>query len=231
MEAGTAHEQATLNADWSLTAHRQGDEGRAYSLARQALELDQATGDRQALAQAHNMHGILEMSQDDLVTDRNHLAHSLALAEALENPGAQATALSNLAQTWVATGDTARAMALAEAAVELCSAQVDRHREAALHSNLANLLHAGGEVEAALAHLKQAAAIFAEIREYDGLWQPGIWKLVECNDPVTWYCPTRPGCYLALRPFFRFAQEFVDEGQHSKVVGRSGQPKLPIDGD
>ena len=169
-ELGLAHEKARLYADWSLTVHHQGDEERAHNLARQALHLGDSVGDRQALA--HNMLGILAMSQGDLDAARHHLARSLALAEDLENPGAHAAALNNLAQIWDAAGDTARAVAPSEAALELCSAQGDRHREAGLDSNLADLHVDGGEANAAAAHLKQAAAIFAEVDDQDGLWQP-----------------------------------------------------------
>ncbi len=53
----------------------------------------------------------------------------------------------------------------------------DRHREAALHNNLADLLHALGRGEEAMEHLKLAVGIFADVGERDQL-QPEIWKLV-----------------------------------------------------
>jgi hypothetical protein len=56
--------------------------------------------------------------------------------------------------------------------------QGDRHREAALHNNLADLLRAAGRTEDAMGHLKQAVTIFAEIGEPDDP-RPEIWKLVE----------------------------------------------------
>ena len=137
----------------------------------------QTTGDKQALAQAHNMQGILAFNQRDMDAARHHLENSLALAEALGNLGAQAAALNNLALTWGAVGETARAVALAETALRLCSSQGDRHREAALHNSLADLLHAAGRVEASMIHLKQAAAIFAEIGGQDthGSRRYGSW--------------------------------------------------------
>ncbi len=67
-----------------------------------------------------------------------------------------------------------------EQALTLCAAIGDRHREAALRNNLADLLHASGQQEAAMAHLKQAVAIFAAVGEPAGVpGQPEIWKLVE----------------------------------------------------
>ena len=54
----------------------------------------------------------------------------------------------------------------------------DRHREAALHNRLADLLHAAGREEEAMAELKAAVAIFAEVGE-QGKLEPEIWKLSE----------------------------------------------------
>ncbi len=68
---------------------------------------------------------------------------------------------------------------LAEQALARCAAQGDRHREAALHSHLADLLHATGHAEAAMAHLKQSVTIYAEIGAQAGTLQPEIWKLAE----------------------------------------------------
>ncbi|HEV8165580.1 MAG TPA: tetratricopeptide repeat protein, partial [Actinomycetota bacterium] len=60
----------------------------------------------------------------------------------------------------------------------VCTAHGDRHRQAALHNNLADLLQAMGRREAAMEHLKQAVTIFTEVGAPARL-QPEIWKLVE----------------------------------------------------
>ena len=74
--------------------------------------------------------------------------------------------------------DLERAVKLTESALSLCAAQGDRHREAALHNNLADLLNALGRSHEAMAHLKRAVALFAEVGE-EGAMQPEIGKLVE----------------------------------------------------
>ena len=61
----------------------------------------------------------------------------------------------------------------------LCIRQGDRHREAALHNHLADLLHAASRSEDAMVHLKQAVAIFAEVGSAADHTQPEIWKLTE----------------------------------------------------
>lgn len=172
-----------IYADWSLTAHhsiKRSDERHAPGvLAHRALELAEAGQDTRALAQAHNILGILASSSGDLERARYHLEQSLMLADALDDPSIQAAALNNLALALGAGGDTERSLMLAEAALQLCVSQGDRHREAALHNNLADLLHGAGRMPEAIAHLKQAVAIYAEIGVEAGDVQPAIWKLAE----------------------------------------------------
>jgi predicted ATPase/DNA-binding SARP family transcriptional activator len=175
---GDAAARARLYADWSLTTRRRGQAGQALEQARQALALAENAGEVQALAQAHNILGILAGGLDDPDGARQHLERSLALAEALPDPSARIAALNNLALACRAAGDLERSLDLTTTALALCASQGDRHREAALHSNLADLLHAAGRPDQAIAHLKQAATIFAQVGQPERL-QPEIWKLVE----------------------------------------------------
>lgn len=178
-EQGPAAAQSRLYADWSRAAHRRGQTQQALDLAGRALALAETAQDTRALAQAHNILGILASSQHDLETARQHLEQSLALAEELNDLGARAAALNNLAFVSEARGDTEHALEQAEAALALCVAQGDRHREAALHNNLADLLHHAGRTDAAMPHLTQAVRIYAEIEVEAGTLQPEIWKLSE----------------------------------------------------
>jgi predicted ATPase len=178
-EVDAPGERARLYADWSLTAHQLDETAQALSLAHQALELAKAADDVHALAQAHNVLGILARHQGDADLARHHLDRSLDLAETLNDPRARVAALNNLALVWAADGDTERALQLAETALAQCTLSGDRHHQAALHSNMADLLHASGQREAAMAHFKQAAALFTEIGRDADHWQPEIWKLVE----------------------------------------------------
>jgi DNA-binding SARP family transcriptional activator/predicted negative regulator of RcsB-dependent stress response len=171
--------RARVCADWSLTAHQAGQPERAEELASQALALAEQAGDRRALAQAHNLLGILAGSHGHAEQAHSHLEHSLALADELDDPEARAAALNNLALAHAAAGEFEAALASARQALALCVARGDRHREAALHSNIADLLHATGQADAAMQHLKQSAAIYAEIGTQAGDWQPEVWKLAE----------------------------------------------------
>lgn len=172
-------EQATLYADWALTARSGGDKARARELADRAYEVAAAASHAPALARAHNLLGVLATDEGRLDEAIEHLAASLALAERLDDPAGRAAALNNLALAYRQSGDLARALSLTQQALALCVAQGDRHHEAALHNNLADLSYALGQPEAALAHVRQAVAINAQIAQETGDLHPEIWKLTE----------------------------------------------------
>jgi tetratricopeptide (TPR) repeat protein len=166
--------RARVLADRSWGWHRRGDDQTATSVAHEAQTVAEGAGDTLALAQVHNILGILG-SGDDALT---HLEASLSLAEASDDLTARVAALNNLALALGTRGEHGRAVELEIEALSLCSAQGDLHREAALENNLADLLHASGESEAAMPHLKRAVGLFAEVGE-EPLARPELWKLVE----------------------------------------------------
>jgi tetratricopeptide (TPR) repeat protein len=162
-------ERARVLADRSLVAHRRGDPDRALQLARKALLLAKDARDERAVAQAHNILGILSR-------DRKHLEEALTLAERLADPAVMVAALNNLALAHVRDGAPEKALPLATRALEESEALGDRHREAALHNNLADVLRAVGRGDEAMRHLKRAATLFSEV---GGAREPEVWKLVE----------------------------------------------------
>jgi DNA-binding SARP family transcriptional activator len=166
-------------SDLSLTAHRSGDSAAAELLANEALGLAEKTEDTNALAQAHNILGILAKSRGDVDSALEHLQQSADLAGDLSDPTARIAALNNLALARGEAGEPDAAIEILNEALKLCTEQQDRHREAALHNNLADLFHRNGDRERSMEHLKQAVAIFAEIGSKESTMQPEIWKLVE----------------------------------------------------
>jgi hypothetical protein len=72
----------------------------------------------------------------------------------------------------------ATAIRLTRSALDGCALLGDRHREAALHNNLADLLHITGETDQAMEHLKRAVSLFADVGADEGP-QPEVWKLVQ----------------------------------------------------
>ena len=87
-------------------------------------------------------------------------------------------ALNNLSRLLADSGQPGEALLLAQEALALGRELGDQHRVAALHTNLADLLHAAGQREAALAHLKEAARGFASV-DTGGTPRPEVWTLVE----------------------------------------------------
>ena len=168
----TLGEQARILADWSLAAHRAGDGARAKRLATEALGLAERSKEKRALAQAHNILGILGAAGS-----RGHLETSVTLANELGDREAHVAALNNLALVLKEAGDLDRARTLTEEALAECEALGDRHRTAALHNNLADILRAQGRKDESMRHLKRAVRMFSEIGEA-GTTEPEVWKLV-----------------------------------------------------
>jgi len=169
----TLDEQARILADWSLAAHRAGDGARAKRLATEALGLAERSKDKRALAQAHNILGVLGSGRPA----RAHLETSVALARELGDREAHAAALNNLALALKESGELERARELTEQALAECEALGDRHRTAALHNNLADILRAEGRRDESMRHLKRAVRLFSEIGEASAS-EPEVWKLV-----------------------------------------------------
>jgi DNA-binding SARP family transcriptional activator len=163
--------RARIAADRAVVAHRRGDLPLASRLADDALSLAKRSRDDRALAQAHNIAGILR-------GDRSHLEESVRLAERIGDAEARVAAMNNLALALGRAGETDRAIALTRGALVLSAAFGDRHREAALHNNLADLLHRAGLKSESMRALKRAVRLFAEIGEDAGR-EPEVWKLVD----------------------------------------------------
>lgn len=166
-------------ADWSLLLHRQGATAEAIKLAEKARQAAEHSQDQEALAQVHNLLGILARHRNEPGQACEHLRISLELAEKLENLPARTAALNNLALALGDLQDYPTAIEMVNTALQLSIRQGDRHREAAARNNLADLLQAAGDEPAAMEQLKQAVAIFADIGLDTGSLQPEIWKLVE----------------------------------------------------
>jgi tetratricopeptide (TPR) repeat protein len=103
---------------------------------------------------------------------------SLGHADSAGEPAAAIAALNNLGRLLRESGRLDGALHAAEDALARGIRVGDRHRIAALHTNLADLLRAGGDDEAAMEHLKAAAVMFAEVDDIAER-RPEIWMLVE----------------------------------------------------
>jgi tetratricopeptide (TPR) repeat protein len=122
---------------------------------------------------------VLQRARGDLTGAIRSLELACALAEKLDDPAARVAALNNLALATAETGDLARGEQLLRAALAEAVLQGDRHREAGLRNNLADLLRLQGRDEEAMAELKRAVALFAEVGAQAGAPRAEIWKLSE----------------------------------------------------
>jgi len=173
-----------------VIAYRVGDPARAPELARTALALASTAADPIAIARAEDLLGIVARSRGDVAVARLHLERALAAVDAadaaaatgsggLPDPTVRVGVLNTLALVCADAGEPGRAIELTQAAMVLCERLGDRHRQAALENNLADLLHATGRPDEALDHLRRAVALFADVGGRPGDLEPEIWKLVE----------------------------------------------------
>lgn len=169
---------ARIEADLGLLRLREGELAAAGEHARTSLLLAEQARDDEARAQALNLLGLVARYDGDPVAARDHHAASLALAERLADPAAHVAALNNLALATAEAGEVAAAVDLQQQAVERGSRHGDRHREAALHGNLADLLHLAGRDDEASAALETAVGLFASV-DAAAERSPEIWKLVD----------------------------------------------------
>lgn len=174
-------ERASITADLSLAALAAGDADLARALATEAHVMAEGGPDLRALCQSYNLLGMLATLEGDLDKSFSLLGRSRELADELGAPDLQVAALNNLALAHQANGAVAPALELTAAALALStSTSADRHHEAALHNNMADLLHASGRSEESMWHLKRSVEIFAEVGDVgaDEEPRPGVWRLV-----------------------------------------------------
>jgi DNA-binding SARP family transcriptional activator/tetratricopeptide (TPR) repeat protein len=169
---------ARAEADRAVVAYRRGDVAQAAAFGQAALSCARAAADRGATAQALNVLGMLAARAGDTAGAETYLRNSLAEARQRPELGATVAALNNLARLLAETDRNGEALQVAAEALELGSELGDQHRVAALHTNMADLLHAGGQGDAAMTHLKEAARRFASVDVGDAP-RPEIWTLVE----------------------------------------------------
>ena len=165
--------------DLSLAARRRGAEVEATRHARDAVKRARDLDDPTLRARAENAAGMLASSRGDAATARAHLQIAFDMGTVADDLPAMIAALNNLALVERREGNLAESVELTQQALEACRRFGDRHREAALENNLADLFHEKRAPERAMEHLKRATAIFAEIGADPHGPLPEVWKLVE----------------------------------------------------
>lgn len=170
----TTHEmRSMIAANWAFVLHYNGDTDEARAMADRALAHAEDSDDVAAMAQAHNLMGLLVESAQ---TRRTHLDRALELAT---DRRTRVAVLNNLALLLVEDGQLTEAIARGAEALEEAKAIGDVHRLGALHDNLADFHHRVGDEETAMAHLKEAVTLFASIDDRADERVPEIWLLKE----------------------------------------------------
>jgi DNA-binding SARP family transcriptional activator/tetratricopeptide (TPR) repeat protein len=173
-------ERAALLVERGAVALRAGDLALASSLATDAGALAETVGDPRVDASIARLAGLVAHREGDAEAAATALSRSLAIAVSVgdDDPGPAIAARNALALVEAERGDRAAAIRLLEEALAECRRTGEPHLEAAVENNLADQLHAAGRTEEAMAHLKRAVALFAEVGGRPGELEPEIWKLV-----------------------------------------------------
>ncbi len=186
--AGDGPQAGRILVDQGAIAIGLGDDAGARRLADQAFDLSDDHGDTIGVARAEALLGMLARRAGDPDEARRHLdaalvtldrADTVATTDEPADPGVRIATLNTLALLESDRGSLEAAETLMREALARCERQGDRHRQAALENNLADLLHAQGREAESMEHLKRAVALFAEIGGRPGELEPEVWKLVE----------------------------------------------------
>lgn len=169
--------RARVGADLALVLHRQGMSQAAEARARLARVDATESGDVLALAQVHDVLGVVAIGGGDLDAAVRHLELSVGWATQLDDVGPAVAAENNLARALDLMGRSDEALDAARRALALGERHGDQHRVGALHANLADLLHRRGEEEEAQREARAAAATLAAVDDAD--LRPQVWTLVE----------------------------------------------------
>lgn len=161
-----------LYADWALLDHRIGKTASAIELARMAVDEARSSADQELLARALNILGLVTPSTEDAMA---HIESALDIGGSSEP--ARMAALNSKAHLLGESGDTETAISLVTEAIEIARRAGYRHRQAALHNHLADLLHQAGREEEAREALTEAVTLFADIAAGD--WEPEVWLMRE----------------------------------------------------
>ena len=166
-----------------------GDDAGARRLADQAFDLSADHVDSIGMARAEALLGMLARRAGDPAEARRHLDAALVTLDDVDRAGNDGRAArpggphrrpSTRSRSLESDeGNLETAESLMRDALDRCERQGDRHRQAALENNLADLLHAQGREAESMEHLKRAVALFAEIGGSPGELEPEVWKLVE----------------------------------------------------
>jgi DNA-binding SARP family transcriptional activator len=167
--------RSRILAERAIAAVRGDRADQAVGLATEARAL--ATGDVAAEAEADRILGLLARDDGDLDGARSLLERSLAAASGLPDPAASIAATNALALVVAEQGDLDLAITLAESARFSARRAGERHLEAAVENNLADMLRAAGRDDEAMEHLRAAVVAFADVGEGAEELEPGIWML------------------------------------------------------
>ncbi len=171
--AESLHISQTILADDAITAellylqarlfHRRGQNGAAWELAQQAVEMQDQTGDRRGLVRTLRLQTFIAIANRDydLATAVN--GRALTLAEELDDINELAMAYRGMAQIHWRRGDLAAARQSADRSMALLKKIGDRKSQALVQFQYLLMHKTAAEYEAALAQAAHCLPVFEEL--------------------------------------------------------------------
>ena len=165
--------------DLATNAHRWGHSDEAQKRADAALLRAEDLQDGRAISRAANVAGLIARSNLDLQTAMDLLEKSRDLARSVDDTEMEIAAANNLARAVAEDERYDAAIDLFTRALGQCREIGDRHREAAILSNLGDVQFAAGLADEAAASVRRSAVIMAEIGMDGEELIPEVWRLTE----------------------------------------------------
>jgi DNA-binding SARP family transcriptional activator/tetratricopeptide (TPR) repeat protein len=160
-------------AERARLALRRGDRSAIPGLV-EAVLTDGTPTDPRLGATLLRLKGLADPVLDDALEALDRAAE---LATSLDDEDLLIAVENARARRLLDSGRATDALEPARAALELAGRIGDRHHLAALHSNLADVLHELGEVEESQSHQRAAVAGFSDVGATQ--WEPEVWTLTE----------------------------------------------------
>lgn len=170
-------QRGLVEADRARTLHRLGRTDEATAAACLAAELAEESADQRAQSRAENILGVLSAASGNLPLAIERLRSAAQLAAECDDTDLVIATLNNLARAQSRAGETEDALTSAEQALASAVSQGDRHREAALHSLLADLWREEGGGDVVYEYLRASAEAFAAVDEASS--RPEVWTMTE----------------------------------------------------
>jgi tetratricopeptide (TPR) repeat protein len=158
-----AHSVAGAYGDLGMVDKTLAELVQAEAMGKEALEINEALGNKEGMAKAYGNLGRVYQNSGDLVQAEAMYKKVLEIEEALDNKAGMANAYGNLGNVMQTRRDLLQAEAMYQRALELHEAVGRRVGMAADYANLGNVSQINRDLEKAVVAYKKAIVLFQDV--------------------------------------------------------------------